>query len=475
VPEPLHPQDREVLIARYGDRYRWQIMAVISLGIVAGILPGGSFVVAIPALLEAFHAGHVEGQLVMTIFMVTNTIAMLPAPWLIQRFGMRDCFLWTMALLALTSVLGLISPNYTFLVVMRALQGVFTGTLMPMGGIVIMRLFEPRHQGRASGIMGLAVTLAPAVAPTIGGLMVDYWGWRTVWLMPLPFALLAWFAALRYLPVARETARESFDAISMLLLSVFTLAWLGAVSNLVAGGSGRLWLIVSVVLLLSSAAAFFLHARRHHSPLIGLDVLTRRRVFMGAMLSFALGFSMYGQGYLIPVYFQVVQGLDATHAGAALMPGTFALALTFPVAGYLRDAWSGRKTMLVGAVIFVVTWLVLGLFANTLTYAWFVTVLMLSRIGHGLANTPVNPAALHGLHGLALGQASALLSYVRQLGGVFGIAALAIFVDWRTPLLGEGREAQVNAYGETFILVAVVYAVFSLAIKGLRDTDKKSG
>ena len=465
-----------MLIAKYGDRYRWQIMAVISLGIVAGILPSGSFVVALPALLEEFHAGHVEGQLVITIFMVTNTIAMLPAPWLIERYGMRNCFLWTMALITITSVLGAISPNYAFLVVMRGLQGAATGTLMPMGGIVIMRLFEPRHQGRASGIMGLAVTLAPAVAPTVGGLMVDYWGWRTVWLMPLPFALTAWFTALRYLPIARESARAPFDAVSMVLLSLVTLAWLGVVSHLGAGsGSARAWLFGSLAVLVAATAAFYFHARSHRSPLIGLDVLTRRRVFMGALITFVLGFSMYGLGYLIPVYFQVVQGLDATHAGAALMPGTLALALTFPVAGYLRDVWSGRKTMVLGAAIFVITWLMLGLLASSLSYAWFVTILMVSRIGHGLANTPVNPAALYGLHGLALGQASALLSYVRQLGGVFGIAALAIFVDLRTPMIGSGRGAEIQAYAETFILVAVVYAVFSIAIKGLRDTDRKSG
>ncbi len=470
-----HCQDREALLARYGERYRWLVLAAVSVGLVAGILPSSSFVVAIPSLLETFHAGHSQGQLVMTSFMVTNTIAMLPTPWLIERFGMRRCFFWAVGLLTVTSILGALSPSFGFLVFIRAVQGIGAGVIMPMTSIVIMRLFEPEHQGRAAGFMGLSVTLAPALAPTIGGLMVDWWGWRSVSLMPLPFCLVAWLAALRFLPMSDKTERHSFDTVGMVLLSLLTLSWLGVASNIVAQGAARAWLLGSLAILLASGVAFVAHARRIAHPLISLDVLQRRRVTMGAVISFVLGFSVYGSAYLVPVYFQVALGLSATRAGAALMPGTLALGLSFPIAGFLLGVFSPRQVMVAGTLAFAVGWLVLGGFSAQLSYGAFVVVLMCSRVGHGFASTPLTQAALVGLHDAALSQASAVLGYVRQLGGVLGIALLAVFVDWRSTSLGGAEASGVQVYAEAFIIVALVSAASILAIWQLRDASASVG
>ena len=223
--------------------HRWQVLGVVAVGFMAGILPSGSFVVAIPALLAEFHAASGSGQLVMTIFMVTNTIAMLPTPWLIRRFGIRRCFLGTMTLLTVTSVLGAASPDFWFLIVVRGLQGVGTGTLMPLSGILIVERFESRDRGRAAGIMGLAMKLAPAIGPTLGGLMVDAWGWRSVSLLPLPLALSAWLLAWRWLPTRDEDVGHRFDLRGMFLLSVLTLSWLGLVSYAAQPGIARVWFI----------------------------------------------------------------------------------------------------------------------------------------------------------------------------------------------------------------------------------------
>jgi EmrB/QacA subfamily drug resistance transporter len=404
----------------------------------------------------------------MTSFMVANTIAMLPAPWLINRYGTRTCFMWTMVMLAITSVLGALSPSFWFLIAMRAIQGACTGTLMPMNSIVVMRLFEPKDQGRAAGIMGLSITLAPAIAPTFAGLLVDHWGWRSVSLMPVPMCVLAWFAAARYIPYPAETERVRFDGVGMVLLSLLTLGWLGTVSNFTAQGTARNWLLGSFAVLLLSGYAFWRHARAHAKPLIDLDTLRRRRVAMGVVVSFVTGFSIYGSAYLLPVYLQVALGMSATRAGAALAPGTLALAMSFPVAGFLLDTLSPRQVMTSGMLLFCASWFALGAFGAQFSYLVFIIVLVISRIGHGFTNTPLNQAAMRGLKGSALTQASALLGYVRQLGGVCGIAVLAGFVEWRTRALGEDAAAHVRAFGETFILVASLSALSIFAIWRLK-------
>ena len=455
-------------MARYGERYRWQVLAVVAVGLMAGILPSGSMIVAIPAILKTFYGGQSSGQLIMTSFMVTNTIAMLPAPWLINRYGTRTCFMWTMVLLAITSVLGALSPNFWFLIATRAIQGACTGTLMPMNSIVVMRLFEPKDQGRAAGIMGLSITLAPAIAPTIAGVLVDYWGWRSVSLMPVPMCVLAWFAASRYLPYPAEVERVRFDFVGMVLLALLTLGWLGSVSNITAQGGAGTWLIASLVVLLLSATAFWRHARAHAKPLIDLDTLRRRRVAMGVVVSFMLGFSIYGSAYLLPVYLQVALGMSATRAGAALAPGTLALAMSFPIAGFLLDTLSPRQVMIGGTLLFALSWIALGIFGAQFSFLMFVSVLVVSRVGHGFINTPLNQTALRGLKNSALTQASALLGYVRQLGGVCGIAVLASLIEWRSKMLGEDAAAHVRAFGETFVLVASLSLLSIAAIWRLK-------
>lgn len=439
------------------------MLLVVAIGFMAAILPGTSFVVAIPALLRTFHVGQHSGQLVMTAYMVTNTIAMLPTPWLIRRHGLRTCFLWTMALLSVTSVLGAVSPNFACLVVIRALQGVGTGAIMPMSSIVIMQLFQPQHRGHAAGVMSLAVTLAPAVAPTLGGLMVDHWGWRSVSLMPLPMGLLAFAAAVRYLPVREAVQSQSFDGRGMLLLSLLTLGWLGTASNLVGHGAAPYWLMAFLALLILSTAAFLRHARRHQEPIFGLDVLSHGRVVRGALVAFVLGFYSYGAAYLVPLYFQTAMGLSATRAGAALMPGTLALALCAPVAGFLHEYFAPRQIMAGGLVLLSASWLVLGGDTAHLSYGWFVVVLIVSRAGFAFANTPLNQAALATVSGAALGQAAAILGYLRQLGGVFGIAALAVFIGWRAAPLGGGATLA-TAYSEAFLVVALAALASLLAI-----------
>ena len=448
-----HPMDRDALMARYGPRYRWQVLFTITVGAMAGVLPSSSMVVTIPSLLRDFHLPSGDGQLVMTGFLAANTTAMLPAAWLIERFGIRKCYLWTMLLLLATSVAGVWCPNFATLMVIRVLQGAGTGTLVPMSSVVMMRLFTQKEQGKASGLNNMAVTLAPALAPTLSGLMVDHLGWRSVSLLPIPFCLAGLLMALRFLPVRIEEHRH-FDVRGMALLTAMTGGWLGAVSCLNARGNLRWYLLAWTAVVIGSFYAFLQHSRRHHSPLISLDVMSRRRVAMGVIVGFVIGMTIYGASYIVPLYFQTGMHLSATKSGAALMPGTLSLTASFTIAGFLLEAYRPRPVIMSGLLIFSGAWLVLGQIGEWLGYGWFIAVFMVSRLGHGFAVTPLTQASLGGLKASALGQAASVLSYTRQMGGIFGIAAFAAFVQWRTEALGDAPDAMLHAYGETFTLAA---------------------
>lgn len=449
----------------------WLVLTLLSIGQMGTILPGGSFVVALPALLQEFHVGHSEAQLVMTSFIAANTIAMLPTPWLIQRFGMRACFLWAMTILGILSILGYCCSNFTLLVGVRALQGACCGTVLPMGSIITMRRFEPRHQGRASGVMGLVIILGPALAPTIGGFMVDHWGWRSVSLMPLPLCMVAGLFALRYLHDTDKLERHSFDALGMILLSLFTIGWLGMASNLAIGSTLHHWLIASVAVMLLSLVVFTVHVRRHEKPLIGFEVLRHRRVALGAAINFILGFQAWSMAFLVPLYFQVAQGLSASRAGMAMMPGTVALALSYPVAGFLLEYCLPRRVMFWGMTTFIICWFVLARYSVNISYVWFVTIIAISRVGNAFVQAPLTPVSLSGLRPGTLNQAATVVSYCRQLGSIFGIASLSTFIEWLTEWLGDDRGALMLVYAGSFGAMALFSILGLVAIYWLGDIE----
>jgi MFS family permease len=229
---PLFPVARsfDALSLRYGTRYKWLAMLVVALGTIAGVLSTSSFNVAVPSLTRAFALGQEQVQWVMTGFMGAMTVSMLPAPWLLERLGFRKLFLGAVLALLVTSIAGYLAPTFPLVVAARIAQGIATGVLQPLGPLAVMRLFPPESQGRASGILAFGIVLVPAIAPAAGGALLDAFGWRTIFLLNLPFCVAAMVLALIFLPLPREIRRTPFDWSGVAMLTLATLVLVEAFS-----------------------------------------------------------------------------------------------------------------------------------------------------------------------------------------------------------------------------------------------------
>jgi len=433
-------------------------MSVVATGTVAAVLLSTGFSVAVPVLMHHFRVGQHEVQLVVTAFIVANTVAMLPSPWLVERYGLRRCFLAAIVVLLISIVLGALSPNFAFLVVVRVIQGAVAGLLFPIGTMVVMRLFPADQQGRASGFMGFGVILAPAVAPAVGGLMIDHWGWQAVFLMCLPFCALAWLGAVRYLAMPGQRNHGDFDWAGMSALSLMTLALLFSASSLGSDQHSRIFALSGAVLALMALVWFLRHAR-NPGAIVTDEVLRWRPVSMGMMVSFVYGFGVYGSSYLIPVFLQTVRGLSATQSGGVLLPGGLVLAATLPLAGLLADRVAPYLIVMAGLILFCASSAAMWVYATTISYSGLVWLTVLGRVGIGFLIAALNQASLRGLHGRILGQSAMVVSYTRMLGGFLGVALLAVFVQWRGTMLGSTAEAVGHAFCESFLISALVFAL----------------
>ena len=460
----------EDLSLRHGERYKWLVLFVVGLGTVAGVLSTSSFNVAVPALSRRFALGQDQVQWAMTGFMAAMAVAMLPTSWLLDRLGFRRVFLGAVSLLALAGVAGAVSPNFAWLVAARVVQGAATGVLQPMGILAVLSLFAQDRQGRASGMLSFCIVLAPAVAPAIGGVLLDRFGWRAIFLINLPFCLVAAMSALYLLPLPRGIVRRRFDWAGVALLASATLALVGGVASLKDGG--LLSIATQMLFALAASVAYVRHARRDAAPIIGIGLFARRTFALGSLVAFAYGFGLYASTYLIPVFLQDALRYSATAAGVALVPSGVALALTIPLAGRAADRYSPRAITVIGLALLGASFLSFAWLGGRIVYGELIGITVLGRIGLGLILPALSLATLRELAAHEITQASVVISYARQLGGVLGIVIAAVFVEWRAAVYGRLVPGVYAAYSQGFLLLPAVFVLAFVAGCLMQESER---
>lgn len=462
----------DALRAKLGNSYAWTVLIVIAGGGIASILTSTSFTVAIPAVMAEFRLGQDMAQLAMSAYMAAMTIAMLPAAWLFDRFGLRRCFLASMSFMLVVSALGTFSTTFGFMVAIRMMQGAAAGIMGPMGTIAVMRLFPPSLQGRAWGVVGFAVVIAPAVAPAMGGFLVDAFGWQSIFWINIPFCILALLAAYFLLPLVPPRIQHGPDWFGLVLLSLASLALIAA-ATLVHSAGVWSWPVIGGVLVAVFATTLFVwHAKRRKNPIVSTAIFRHRRVAMGALVAVIYGAGLYGSTYLVPLFLQSVLGDSASDAGIALLPAGVTLAITMLVGGWWVDHGSPRFISMFGLLLFGASFLMLWVFAKSVDYRAVVIAVVASRIGLGVLLPSLNLGALRGLEGAEMGQATVFLNYLRQLGGMLGVATIAVYVEARSHTLApqlSTHAAQLTAFSEGFLMIASAFGISVLAAWNMRE------
>lgn len=436
---------------------------ILGVGTVAGVLCTSSFNVAVPALTRHFGLGQDQVQWTMTGFLAAMTVAMLPTAWLLDRFGFRLVFLMALVTLVAASFAGFFAPTFALVVAARILQGAATGVLQPMGTLALMRLFPPEIQGRASGVLIFSIALTPALAPSFGGILLDRFGWESIFLLGVPFAAIAGIAAIYLLPAPREIKINPFDWFGLGWLTLCTIALVEGVSSLHRNGLASPWTIGQIAAAVAAALAYYSHANRSTEPIINPGLFIQRTFTMGTVVSFSYGFGLYASTYLIPVFLQNALAYSASAAGIALIPSGIALVVMLPLAGRLADHYAPKWITFLGLVMFGASFLIFSAKGGAIQYGEIIIATVVGRIGLGLILPALSLATLRHMKAHQLGQSSVVFSYARQLGGVMGVAIVAVFIEWREVVHGAIPPGVYIAYSQGFLFLSAIFVVAIIA------------
>jgi EmrB/QacA subfamily drug resistance transporter len=437
---------------------RGWVVATVMLGSVSTILAATIINVAFPALIKEFGIGHDELQWVATGFLAATTTTMLATAWLVETFGQRKVFVGTMAVFLAGSLLGAASWSAEVLIGARVLQGAATGVMQPLSMIALFEVYPFEERGRAMGIFGFGVVLAPAIGPSVGGLLMEGFGWRAIFALSVPFCIAALPMGWRFLSAARLAApRHRFDWLGFVLLT----ALLFAVLHLPVTGHRSGWLslpvLANALLAVLLAAVFIAWQARSRAPLLVLQLYAHPGFRAASLVAFAYGVGLFGSTYLIPVFVQDIAGYSPAQAGNLLLPPGIALAGAIALGGRLTDRAQPRQVVLSGLAFFALSSMLLA-FAGATTGFWLLALwLIIGRVGLGMIIPALNVAAVQALPEEYLAHASAGVNFARQLGGAVGVNLLAVLLEWRLAV-HDPSGGQVLAFRECFWVVTIAFA-----------------
>ena len=407
--------------------------------------------VIIAAMLELIDTtivnvaiNHISGNLgasiedvswVVTSYAIANVIVIPLSGFLGNLLGRRTYFIGSILLFTAASLLCGIADNIWMLVLFRFIQGIGGGALLPTSQAILYETFRPEERGAATGIFSMGLVLGPTVGPLLGGYLVDYLSWEWCFFVNIPVGLLAAWSAYTFIrePKVKHTV-EKIDWTGIGLLS----AGIGSLQFILERGESKDWFetpyitwftIIAVV----SLAAFVWWELHYDHPAVDLTVLARSKTLaIAAVLTFVVGYGLYGSLFVFPVFVQRLLGFTAVLTGLVLFPSAMLTGvISLPLGIALQKGASPKLLMSLGMGAFALFCWELGQQTLQSGAANFFWILLLRGIALGFIFIPVTMLAVSGLHGRDVGQATGLNNMVRQLGGSFGIAITNTYVSQR--------------------------------------------
>ncbi|MCK7545004.1 DHA2 family efflux MFS transporter permease subunit [Marinobacter bryozoorum] len=456
------PTSMDQLQERYGQRYKWWVMITVMIGTMTMSLSSTIVNVALPDIMQTFSVSHTMGQWLVTAFLASMAIGMLLNVWMVDRFGPRTTYMGALVVFVAAAVAGGLAMNFGMLIVVRILQGLIAGMVQPLAMLMLYAVFPVHQRGQAMGLYAMGVVLGPTVGPVVGGVLVDWWSWRSVFLVVLPFCIAAFWLGSTFLsrPASAPPVHRRLDGIGLLLLTGWMVALLWGLSEGPHLGWGSLPVIVGLAAAAVLFAGFTVHQLRSRSPLLALRIFRHSGFTPAFLVAILTGAGLFGSVYLLPMLVQTAMGESASAAGMLLMPAGLAMALSFPVIGRLTDRVLPKILVAGGLVLFAISSIVLSEARVDMSLTLIALMAALGRVGLAMTMPPVVIGAVSIVPQDMINQATGLISFARQFGGSLGVSLSAILLQENTLWTASfGVPEAFPGYQDAFALMALFYLI----------------
>ena len=436
--------------------YRWQATLVIALGLFMAILDSTIVSVVLPQMALAFHTDYQTITWVGTGYFLANASVIPIVGYLSDRIGTRTIFLISLALFTLGSALCVIAPSEQWLIAFRVFQGIGGGALLPIGMAIIFRLFGPTERAGAISLLLIPLLLGPAFGPVLGGYLATNFSWNAIFTINLPIGIVAFLLAWLVLrgntaereangsdfapPVSvprtasreQETGKKGFDLAGLLLAMAGFTAFVYGINE--AGPHG--WSDTTAILFLVAGGvlliAFVIVELLVKDPVMEIQLFRNYTFTIANILLWATTAMLFGSIFLLPFFFENVEGLSSLTTGEILITQGLAMAVGLAIGGRLYNTIGPRILAVVGIALVAISMIGFTRLDVTTTGASLQLWLILRGIGLGLVGQPLQTLAVSVVSNKQMAKASSLMSSTKTVSGALGVAILTTYLTQQT-------------------------------------------
>jgi len=413
----------------------WVIAMTVTLATFMEVLDTSIANVALPHIAGSLGATSDESTWVQTSYLVANAIILPMSGWLSTRIGRKRFYMACVVLFTLSSMLCGLATSLPMLIAFRVMQGLGGGGLGPSEQAILADTFKPEQRNMGFAIYGMAIVVAPAIGPTLGGWITENFNWHWIFFINIPIGILSLFLTQRVVhdpPHVIEAKKRPGEKTDYFGITTIVLG-VGLLQYVLDKGEQLEWLDSGLIRTFAAVSAIALVAMIWREwtcehPIIQLKLLKNRNFATSTLSNFVLGIVLNGSMILIPQFLQLQLGYSAQQAGMALSPAGLALALLMPVAGVLAMKFDPRKVIAVGFLLTSVSMFWMMRISQDVDFNTVVWMRVFQVVGLPLIFIPISTLAYVGMRQQDNNQVSGISNFVRNLGGAIGVSFLVSYL-----------------------------------------------
>ncbi|MBZ6014820.1 multidrug efflux MFS transporter [Leuconostoc gelidum subsp. gelidum] len=489
----------EEILDRHGKPVnRMAMMLVLLVGVFSVMLMQTALGTALPALMRAFDVNASTVQWLTTIFLMANGIMVPVSAFLTTRIPTKRLYLSALGLFTIGTLVAFVTPTNAFwlLMVARVLQAMAVGILMPLMQVVSLSLFDANSRGKAMGLGGLVVGMAPAIGPTLSGWILEkdhtllgltlQNSWRSIFGVVLPVVIIVMIASFFFFHDVLPTQKVTLNVRSLIESTLGFGLVLYGFAMVATDGWGSVNVILPLIVGLIIVIEFMWHQSHMDKPFLDMSVFKSKQFTITTILVSLAMMAMIGVEMVLPIYMQNIRGLTPLNSGLTLLPGALMMGIVSPIAGAFYDKHGAKRLAMIGFTILIIGTVPLFYMTATTPTIYITALYTLRMFGIAMTMMPLTASAMGALSPKTAAQGTAANNTMRQIAASLGTAVLASVMQSvtknnmpKSALKGQdpiefGRralDATLSGFHASFLLAAA-FAVVALLVTFLLHSGK---
>nr|WP_269668202.1 MDR family MFS transporter [Staphylococcus gallinarum] len=426
---------------------------------------------ALPPIMKDLQVSESTVQWLQSIFMLVNGIMIPITAFLIERFTSRQLFLTAMIIFAAGTLLCAVGPEFTTLLIGRVLQAAGAGIMMPLMQTILFLLFPVEKRGTAMGLFGLVIAFAPAIGPTLSGVLVEHLSWRSVFYVVLPIAIIIIITSYFLLKNVTETTHPKLDIASVILSTLGFGGLLYSFSSVGEAGWTSIQFLLPLIIGIIALVIFIRRQLKLKEPMLEFRVFNYGIYTLGTVLSMFVFGVLIATNIILPLYMQNMLQFSALESGLVLLPGAILMGIMNPVTGYLFDRFGGKWLARLGLIVLVGSTIPFTLLTAHTSFTYLAIGNALRMLSISMVMMPMTTLAINQLPNNLIAHGTAMNNTFRQMAGAIGTAVFVTLMSV-TAIPKSGITGIIHGVNVTFTVAAAISVVALLLSFKLTDKTK---